>query len=95
MFHRVDDLESMPAPRFLEFARRLTHYDGAVLAAARRQEPRDEPAGYRSVVAAIAPPADVDALKRRSGSGWEDAPGVPAAFAYGMPTAADLGLPSE
>jgi len=34
VFHRVDDMESMPARRFLAFVARLPHYDGAIRHAA-------------------------------------------------------------
>lgn len=30
VFHRVDDMDTMPALRFLAFAERLAHYDGAI-----------------------------------------------------------------
>lgn len=30
VFHRVDDMDSMPALRFLAFVERLAHYDGAI-----------------------------------------------------------------
>lgn len=31
-FHRVDDIQQLPAPRFVRFAERLPHYSGAVRA---------------------------------------------------------------
>lgn len=34
MFHRVDDLESMPADLFFSYVEQLQHYDGAVRFAA-------------------------------------------------------------
>jgi hypothetical protein len=30
VFHRVDDMESMPALRFVSMAERLVHYDGVI-----------------------------------------------------------------
>ncbi len=30
VLHRVDDMESMPADRFLSFVERLAHYEGAI-----------------------------------------------------------------
>jgi hypothetical protein len=30
VFHRVDDMESMPARAFCTYAERLVHYDGAL-----------------------------------------------------------------
>jgi hypothetical protein len=35
VFHRVDDIEALPAHRFWSFASRLPFYDGAVRAMAR------------------------------------------------------------
>lgn len=35
VFHRIDDMDSMPAPRFWSFATRLPFYDGAMRASIR------------------------------------------------------------
>lgn len=32
VFHRIDDIESMPGPKFLRFARRMTCYQGVLAA---------------------------------------------------------------
>lgn len=32
VFHRIDDVEAMPAPKFLRFARRITCYQGVMAA---------------------------------------------------------------
>lgn len=81
----------MPAPRFFAFAMRLSTYDGAVRAAALRQD-QPEPSEYRPVTGTSVGVGDdaVNALRRDRV--WGDAPGLPPAFAYGMPSAADLGL---
>jgi hypothetical protein len=42
-FHRVDDLEAMPAHRFFEYVTRLPVYGGAVALAARSVVADEEP----------------------------------------------------
>lgn len=92
MFHRIDDLEAMDAPRFFAFARRLSTYDGAVRAAALAQDRPDEPVEYRPVTGAPVGVGEDAAAALHRDAVWGDAPGLPPAFAYGMPSAADLGL---
>lgn len=54
VFHRVDDIESLPAPRFWSFASRLPCYDGAVRAMA-RIEPVSPPAPASTTPVAAEP----------------------------------------
>lgn len=40
VFHRIDEIDELPAPRFFAYCFRLQYYDGAVAALIRRQRAR-------------------------------------------------------
>ena len=90
MFHRVDDMESMPAHRFWCFVERLPYYDGAVagslrqVLAARDPAPPTEPeptaAPLMDPSAPIAAPDQLDALHAHPLFG--DIPGMPPVFSH-------------
>lgn len=87
-FHRVDDMESMPADRFWCFAERLSYYDGVVAASLRRQlaehppQPQPEPASGPPIdpMAPIAAVDQLDALHAHPLYG--DIPGLPPVFSH-------------
>jgi hypothetical protein len=70
-FHRVDDIGAVPSPRFFALAGELAHYDGAVLAAAKRLPSAPE--------GGSAQPVPVTAETVNSAA-FAAAPGFPAVF---------------
>lgn len=65
VFHRVDDMERMPAKRFLSLAARIAHYDGAIRHAATialRDDPPDDPPGSYEMDVDLAAAGDTDAM---------------------------------
>lgn len=63
VFHRVDDMESMPARRFWPLVQRLYCYSGAVAATTRQRAAEREPAQAQVLVeqsepSAASPPID-------------------------------------
>lgn len=60
VFHRVDDVCTMPAPRFFKFAWRLMFYEGAMrgrmLALAEKSEAAARPAPQPTNPNAVTPP---------------------------------------
>ena len=73
-FHRVDDIGSMPSPRFFALAGELAHYDGALMAAVRRL-PAVPEGGAPQPVPVTAAAANSPAFAA--------APGIPAVFSMG------------
>jgi hypothetical protein len=87
VFHRVDDMESMPAQRFWRFAERLAYYDGAMagslrLMAAERPEPVPESSAAPPIdpMAPVASPDQMEALHAHPLYG--DIPGLPTIFSH-------------
>lgn len=92
MFHRVDDMESMPASRFWTFVERLAYYDGAVAGSLRLQasgraeapaDPESDPETAALPIdpmAPIAAPDQMDALHAHPLYG--DIPGLPPIFSH-------------
>lgn len=64
VFHRIDDIEAMPALRFIAFVERLAHYEGALRheALARIQASDTPPPAVEPVVVDAAEQGDFDAM---------------------------------
>jgi hypothetical protein len=72
VLHRIDDMDTMPAPRFWAYATRLVHYSGAVAGQALLEQRAAQPAGQPAAARrqAAEPEADFEL--------WQHSPEIPA-----------------
>lgn len=71
-FHRVDDIQQLPAPRFIRFAERLPHYSGAVRASLTRMASEEQQ--QETEPASVITPAEAASLP--------SLPGMPPLFEF-------------
>jgi hypothetical protein len=62
VFHRIDDMESMPALRFVSMVERLVHYEGVIRHGAMLAAREDQDSPEQSVEVDLAESGDTDAM---------------------------------